>query len=70
MSFGVADNLEEAVRIAVAEMASFLSVRLAISRPEAFLLVTARGDVRIGQSARCGIDQTVRVLFPKVRRSA
>ena len=40
----------------------------AVRLMEAFLLVTARGDVRIGQSARCGIDQTVRVLFPKVAR--
>jgi amidase len=63
---GVADDLEVAVRLAVAEMATFLQARLNVSRPEAFLLVTARGDVRIGQSARCGIEQTVRVLFPKI----
>jgi amidase len=68
MTYGTAPDLEEAVRIAVAEMASFLQDRLAITRPEAFLLTTARGDVRIGQSARCGIDQTVRVLFPKLAR--
>jgi amidase len=68
MTYGVAPDLEDAVQIAVAEMASFLEARLGVSRPQAFLLVTARGDVRIGQSARCGIDQTVRVLFPKVQR--
>ena len=68
MTYSVAPDLEEAVRDAVAEMASFLEARLGVSRPEAFLLVTARGDVRIGQSARCGIDQTVRVLFPRVQR--
>jgi len=67
-TFGTAPDLEEAVRIAVVEMAGFLSARLGIGRPDAFLLVTARGDVRIGQSARCGIDQTVRVLFPKLGR--
>ena len=66
LTYGTAPDLEDAVRIAVAEMASFLVARLGISRPEAFLLITARGDVRIGQSARCGIDQTVRVLFPKL----
>ncbi len=66
MSFGTTNDLEEAVRIAVAEMAGFLERRLGISRMDAFLLITARGDVRIGQSARCGIDQTVRVLFPKL----
>jgi amidase len=69
-TYGTAPDLEEAVRIAVAEMAGFVERRLEISRPEAFLLITARGDVRIGQSARCGIDQTVRVLFPKLRKSA
>jgi amidase len=68
MTFGIADDLEEAVRSAVGEMAGFLQARLGVTRPEAFLLVTARGDVRIGQSARCGIEQTVRVLFPKVSR--
>ena len=66
MTFGTSPDLEVAVRIAVAEMATFLERRLEVSRPEAFLLITARGDVRIGQSARCGIDQTVRVLFPKL----
>jgi acetamidase/formamidase len=68
LTYGTAADLEEAVRLAVGEMASFLQQRLAISRPQAFLLITARGDMRIGQSARCGIDQTVRVLFPKLSR--
>ena len=70
ITYGTAADLEDAIRIAVGEMASFLQDRLGISRPQAFLLTTARGDVRIGQSARCGIDQTVRVLFPKVARPA
>ncbi|MDP8922681.1 MAG: acetamidase/formamidase family protein [Chloroflexota bacterium] len=68
MTWGAAPDLEEAVRQAVAHMASFLQARLGVTRAEAFLLVTARGDVRIGQSARCGIDQTARVLFPKLAR--
>jgi amidase len=69
ITFGTAEDLEEAVHLAVAEMAGFLERRLGITRSDAFLLITARGDVRIGQSARCGIDQTVRVLFPKVNRA-
>ncbi|MCC6178891.1 MAG: acetamidase/formamidase family protein [Chloroflexi bacterium] len=69
MSFGHAPDLEEAVRQALAHMASMLEERLGIGRTDAYLLLTARGDVRIGQSARCGIDQTVRVLFPKVTRA-
>ena len=66
LAYGNSPDLDDAIRIAVAEMASFLESRLRISRPEAFLLISARGDVRIGQSARCGIDQTVRVLFPRL----
>ena len=68
MAWGTAPDLEDAVRIAVAHMASLLEEQLGVTRTEAFLLVTARGDVRIGQSARCGIDQTARVLFPKLAR--
>ncbi len=64
-TYGHAPDLEEAVRIAVLDMATFLTQRLRISREESFLL-TARGDVRIGQAARCGIDATARVVFPKV----
>jgi amidase len=65
ITYGNAPDLEEAVRIAVAEMATFLTERLRIDREEAFLLLTARGDVRIGQAARCGIDATAYVLFPQ-----
>ncbi len=66
ITYGHASDLEQAVRGAVLEMATFLSERLSVSREEAFLLLTGRGDVRIGQAARCGIDATVRVVFPKV----
>jgi amidase len=66
ITYGHAPELEEAVRLAVLEMAEFLTARLSVSRAEAFLLLTGRGDVRVGQAARCGIDATARVLFPKV----
>jgi amidase len=66
MTYGIAPALEEAVRIAVLDMATFLTERLSISRDDAFLLISGRGDVRIGQAARCGIDATASVLFPKV----
>jgi amidase len=68
ITYGNAPDLEEAVRVAVLDMATFLVQRLGVSRAEAFLLLTARGDVRIGQAARCGIDATARVLFPKLSR--
>jgi amidase len=66
MTYGVAPTLDEAIRIAVADMATFLQERLGATRAEAFMLVSARGDVRIGQSAHCGLDHTARVLFPKL----
>lgn len=66
ITYGIAENLDDAVRLACSEMSTFLTSRLNVSREEAFLLLTARADVRIGQSARCGLDATVRVLFPKL----
>jgi acetamidase/formamidase len=56
------------VREAIAHMATFLSERLGITRAQAYVLITAQGDVRIGQAADCGLDTTVRVLFPKLPR--
>ena len=38
--------------MAVEELAQLLMTRFGLSRTEAFLLVSARGDVRIGQCAR------------------
>ena len=37
-----------------------------LSRTQAFLLISARGDVRIGQCARIrGLDATAYAIFPK-----
>jgi amidase len=63
---GSGPSLEAAVEIAVAELTTLLMDRLEISRTEAFLLVSARGDVRIGQCARIpGLDATAYAMFPK-----
>jgi len=63
---GSGPNLEDAVEMAVEELTGLLSSRLGLSRTEAFLLVSARGDVRIGQCARIpGLDATAYALFPK-----
>ncbi len=48
------------------EMCTFLHQRLGLSRTDAFMLISACGDVRIGQAANCPLDTTVRVLMPKV----
>src|SRR5215207_7864033 len=64
---GSGSALEDAVEMAVDELARLLMTRFGVSRTEAFLLVSARGDVRIGQCARIrGLDATAYAVFPKV----
>jgi len=59
-------TLAEAVKESVEEMTRLLMERFALDWTEAFLLVSARGDVRIGQAAQIsGCDATAYVLFPK-----
>lgn len=62
---GSAPTLEEGTKIAVRDMVDLLSERLEINREDAYMLVSARGDVRPGQCCG-GIDATVRVCFPKL----
>jgi amidase len=63
---GSGPTLERAVEMAVEELTRLLMARLGCSRTEAFLLVSARGDVRIGQCARIrGLDATAYAVFPK-----
>jgi len=63
---GSGPALEDAVEMAVEELARLLIARFGVSRTEAFLLVSAQGDVRIGQCARIpGLDATAYAVFPK-----
>jgi amidase len=63
---GQGETLEIAVEEAVDQLTGILQENLDLTRTEAFLLVSARGDVRIGQAARIkGCDATVYALFPK-----
>jgi amidase len=63
---GSGPTLEDAVEMAVEELTGQLMERFGLSRTEAFLLVSARGDVRIGQCARIGgLDATAYAMFPK-----
>ena len=63
---GQGATLEIAVEEAVGNLAGILQETLDLTRSEAFLLVSARGDVRIGQAARItGCDATVYAVFPK-----
>jgi amidase len=63
---GSGPTLEDAVEMAVEELNSLLVKHLDLSRTDAFLLISARGDVRIGQCARIkGLDATAYAVFPK-----
>jgi amidase len=63
---GQGPTLDDAVGEAVDGLTHFLMDRFALSRTEAFLLISARGDVRIGQCARIkGCDETAYAAFPK-----
>src|SRR5215213_2662840 len=63
---GSGPMLEDAIEMAVEEMTRLVMERFTLSRTEAFLLVSARGDVRIGQCARIrGLDATAYAVFPK-----
>ena len=62
---GSGPTLEDAVEMAVEELTRLLMARFGLSRTEVFLLVSARGDVRIGQCARIpGLDATAYAVFP------
>src|SRR5688572_14155437 len=63
---GNGPTLEDAVEMAVEELTQLLMARLGLTRTEAFLLVGARGDIRIGQCARIrGLGTTAYAVFPK-----
>jgi amidase len=63
---GQGPTLEAAVEEAVEGLTALLMERLGLDRTAAFLLVSARGDVRIGQCARiAGCDATAYAVFPK-----
>ncbi|HUE75200.1 MAG TPA: acetamidase/formamidase family protein [Chloroflexota bacterium] len=62
---GSAPTPGEAVSHAVEGLTGLLCERLPISRTEAFMLISARGDVNFGQTCG-GLDCTVYASFPKV----
>ena len=67
ISSGQGATLEAAVEMAVEELCGLLTIRLGLNRTDAFLLISARGDVRIGQCARIpGLDATAYVSFPRL----
>ena len=67
MTTATGPTLEAAIKVAVRDMVALLAERLGVSREDAYLLVSATGDVRIGQACG-GLPPTVRVKFPKLGR--
>ena len=59
-------SAEEASELAVRGMIDLLGERLGLSPPDAFMLVSAVGDVRVNQACRSPIDVSVRVEVPKM----
>lgn len=66
---GSAPTLEEAVAIATGGLIALLRERLPVTRAEAYMLISAYGDVRIGQACFPGsLDATAYACFPNVER--
>lgn len=64
---GDAPKLVDAITIACEEMANLLQRKLDVSFEDAYLLMSATGDVRIGQVCNPNnFPATIRVVFPKI----
>ncbi len=69
ITFGSGATLEDAVRTATRDMVALVSRRTGLDKEDAFMLVSATGDVRIGQSSFIeGVNMTARVVMPKIPR--
>lgn len=60
-----APTLAEAIRQATSDMTTLLANALGISREEAFILIGAAGDARIGQAAALDMDTTAYLQMSK-----
>ena len=71
ITYGCSLTLEDAIRTATRDMVALLGSRLGLNKETAFMLVSATGDLRIGQSAFIpGLGMTARVVMPKISREA
>ena len=71
ITYGCSQSLEEAIRTATRDMVVLLGSRLGLDKETAFMLVSATGDLRIGQSAFIpDLGMTARVVMPKITREA
>jgi amidase len=65
VAVGNGPEVQDALRQAVDRLCRLLGERHGVSRTDAFMLVSARGDVRVGQWCG-GLDATAYASFPKV----
>jgi amidase len=64
---GDGPGIADAIRVACEEMVRFLARRLALSLDEAYMLLSIRGDVRVGQCAEPSmVAATARVIMPRL----
>ncbi len=65
MTFGVEDQLDDAIREATLGMVTLLQQRLRVSYTEAIILAGAQVDIRLGQAAKFGVKVSAYAAFPK-----
>lgn len=65
VSYGHGETLEEAVEQAVSDMVNLLQDFLGITGPEAYMLISACGNVGVGQSCFGPICRTAKVIMEK-----
>jgi amidase len=63
MTVGIDESLDEAIRLSLLDMVSWLSDMHGLSREEAYVLISLAGDVRIGQIV--DPQASVRTVVPK-----
>jgi amidase len=65
VTVGHAPAIHDAISQAVDRLARLLNVRHGLSRTDAFMVISARGDVRVGQCCG-GLDATAYATFPRL----
>lgn len=65
VAVGSAPLVQEAIALAVDRLARLLGERHGVSRTDAFMVISARGDVHVGQCCG-GLDATAYASFPRL----
>jgi len=62
---GSAPTFYDAAEIAVRNMVDRIARDLGVAKVDAYMLVSARGDLRLNQACRSPVEVSVRVEFPR-----